>query len=151
LNRHSVLYGNNPFDCAQEQARGQRVFCSNRGRRGGCGKTFSIFLADMLPRHTLTATLVWGWLAQRLAGFSAKAAAEKAGLPFALETVYHLRRKLRRNLARLRTLLCRGQSPPSSAQADPVLQTVEHLQIVFPRNECPPAAFQLGFQLPFLG
>jgi hypothetical protein len=151
LNRHSVLYGNDPFDCSQERARGQRVFCSNRGRRGGCGKTFSIFLADMLPHHTLTATLVWGWLAQRLAGLSAKAAAEKAGLPFALETVYQLGRKLRRTLARLRTLLCRGQAPPSSAQTDPVLQTVEHLQIVFPRTECPPAAFQLGFQLPFLG
>jgi hypothetical protein len=126
------------------------VFCSNRGRRTGCGKTFSIFLADTLPRHTLTATLLWRWLIQKLAGLSAKAAAEKANLPFALETVYQLGRKLRHGLDRLRTLLCREQAPPGSAQADPVLQSVEHLHSTFPREECPPAAFQLGFQVPFL-
>jgi hypothetical protein len=150
LNRHSILYGNDPFACAQQRVRGQRVLCSNRGRRGGCGKTFSLFLADTLPRHTLTATLLWGWLVQKLAGLSAKAAAEKARLPFALETVYHLGRKLRRGLDRIRTLLCRKQAPPSSTQSDPVLQSVEHLQSIFPHNECPPVAFQLHFQLPFV-
>ena len=67
--------------------RGQRVFCSNRGRRGGCGGTFSIFLAEVLPRHTFTATLVWPWLLERLAGLSLKAAADKLRLPFALESV----------------------------------------------------------------
>jgi hypothetical protein len=142
LNRHSILYGNDPSDCAQGRERGQRVFCSNRGRRGGCGKTFSVFLADTLPRHTLTATLLWKWLIHKLAGLSAKAA---------VETVYQVGRKLRLRLDRLRTLLCRKHAPPSSAQADPVLQSVEHLQSAFPRHECPPAAFQLGFQLPFLG
>jgi hypothetical protein len=151
LNRHSFLYGNDPFDCAKEAVRGQRVFCSNRGRRGGCGKTFSVFLADTLPRHTLTATLLWQWLIQKLAGLSAKAAAEKANLSFALETVYRVGRKLRGRLDRLRTLLCREQAPPASAQVDPVLQSMEHLQSVFPRQQCPPAAFQLYFQVPFLG
>jgi hypothetical protein len=38
------------------------VDCSNRGLRGGCGRTFAFFLADILPRHTLTAALVWPWL-----------------------------------------------------------------------------------------
>lgn len=151
LNRHSILYGNDPFACAKQRVRGQRVFCSNRGRRGGCGRAFSIFLADTLPRHTLTATVLWQWLIQKLAGLSEKAAAEKANLPFALETVYQLGRKLRHGLDRLRTLLCRKQAPPASAQADPVLQSVEHLQNVFPRQECPPVAFQLHFQLPFVG
>ena len=151
LNRHSILYGNDPSQFAKERVRGQRVFCSNRGRRGGCGKTFSVYLADTLPRHTLTATLLWKWLIQKLAGLSAKAAAEKAHLPFALETVYRVGRKLRRGLGRLRTLLCRKQGPPASTQADPVWQSVEHLQRVFPENGCPPALFQLDFQLPFLG
>ena len=151
LNRHSILYGNDPSDCAKERVRGQRVFCSNRGQRGGCGKTFSVYLADTLPRHTLTATLLWQWLIHKLAGLSAKAAAEKASLPFALETVYHLGRRLKLGLDRLRTLLCRKQAPPSSVQTDPLLQSVEHLQSAFPCHECPPAAFQLDFQLPFLG
>ena len=150
LNRHSVLYGNDPFDCAKERVRGQRVFCSNRGRWGGCGKTFSVFLADTLPRHTLTASLVWQWLLKLLTGLSLKAAAEKLRLPFALETVYRLRRRLRHGLDSLRTRLCREQTPPVSAHTDPLWQTMEHLQVVFPRSGCPTADFQLRFQLPFL-
>jgi ABC-type transport system involved in cytochrome bd biosynthesis fused ATPase/permease subunit len=102
-----------------------------------------------LPRHTFTASLVWQWLLKLLAGLSVKAAAEKLRLPFALETVYHLRRRLRQKLDAVRTRLCREQSPPASAQTDPLLQTVEHLRAVF--SGCPPADFQLRFQRPFLG
>lgn len=85
-----------------------------------------------------------------LAGLSAKAAAEKLRLPFALETLYRLRRKLLHSLDPVRTQLCRAQPPPSSGQADPLLQTVEHLRCVFPCGGCPPAQFQLRFQRPFL-
>ena len=131
--------------------RGQRVYCSNRGRRGGCGQTFSIVLADVLPRHTLTASLVWQWLVKLLAGFSLRAAAEKLRLPFALETVYRLRRKLRRNLDALRTRLAGHCAPPLGTCPDPLLQTIAHLKIAFPRSPCPPADFQLHFQRLFLG
>jgi hypothetical protein len=131
--------------------RGQRVFCSNRGQRGGCGRTFSIFLAEVLPRHTFRASFLWNWLIQWLASVSLKAAVEKLRLPFVLETVYRLRRQLRGRLDRLRSLLCREQKPPQSAQSDPLLQTAEHLRAVFARAVCPPAEFQVHFQRPFLG
>jgi hypothetical protein len=126
------------------------VFCSNRGQRGGCGRTFTVFLADILPRHTLTAALVWPWLLEVLAGLSLKAAVEKLRLSFALETIYRLRRGLQRSLDLVRTRLCREQPPPVSTHTDPLLQTVEHLRTVFPDSECPLAAFQLHFQRPFL-
>jgi len=151
LNRHSRSVGNDPLRASGQSFRGQRVFCSNRGRRGGCGRTFSLVLADVLPRHTMTASLLWRWLVKLLAGFSLKAAAEKLRLPFALETVYRLRRGLRQCLASVRTRLCREQSPPASGQTNPLLQTVEHLRQVFSDSECPPAAFQLHFQRPLLG
>jgi len=151
LNRHSLLRGNNPAQASGQVVRGQRVFCSNRGQRGGCGKTFSIVLADILPRHTLKASLVWPWLVGLLAGLSVKAVVEKLRLPFALETIYRLRRRLQRGLDRVRTRLCREQSPPVSGQTDPLLQTVEHLRTVFPASVCPAADFQLHFQHPFLG
>lgn len=131
--------------------RGQRVFCSNRGQRRGCGRTFSIFLADVLPRHTCTASLLWQWLIQWLTSPSLKAAVETLHLPLALETMYRLRRQLRQQLDRLRSLLCRERPPPASTQTDPLRQTVEHLQKVFADPVCPPAAFQLHFQQPFLG
>ena len=151
LNRHSHARGNDPAAADGQTIRGQRVFCSNRGQRGGCGRTFMLCLAEILPRHTLTAPLVWPWLVKLLAGLSLKAAVEKLRLPFALETLYRLRRKLSQRLDPLRTRLCREQKPPVSGHADPLLQTVEHLQAVFPCSPCPPADFQLHFQHPFLG
>ena len=151
MNRHSRLLGNDPSAAAGQTCRGQRVFCSNRGQRKGCGRTFAVFLADVLPRHTVTAVLVWRWLVQWLAGLSLKAAVEKLRLPFALETFYRLRRRLRHRLDGLRTRLSREQTPPVSVQADPVLQTVEHFQAAFPKRSCPLADFQWQFQLPLLG
>jgi hypothetical protein len=151
LNRHSLLRGNDPAQPGGQSVRGQRVFCSNRGQRGGCGKTFSLVLADVLPRHTFRASLLWPWLVKVLAGLSLKAAVEELRLPFALESVYRQRRKLRQRLHDLRSRLCREQPPPASTQRDPWLQTVEHLQAVFAGKGCAPAAFQLHFQRPFLG
>jgi hypothetical protein len=90
-------------------------------------------------------------LIQLLTGASLKAAAETPGLPFALETIYQLCRKLRYRLDGLRTWLCREQEPPQSEHADPLLQTIAHLKLVFPDSQCPPADFQWHFQRPFLG
>jgi hypothetical protein len=151
LNRHSHSFGNEPAVTDGQTIRGQRVFCSNRGQRGGCGRTFLLCLAEVLPRHTLTASLVWPWLVKLLAGLSIKAAVEKLRLPFALETFYRLRRKLRQRLDGFRTRLCGEQPPPVSTHTDPLLQTLEHLQAAVPRRECPPLDFQLHFQHPFLG
>jgi hypothetical protein len=151
LNRHSKLYGNDPLKVDGCCLRGQRVWCSNRGQRGGCGRSFCLFLADILPRHTLGASWLWAWLFHLLSGLSLKAAAEKACLPFALETMYQMARKLRRGLDRLRTCLCRELAAPESTHTDPLLQTLAHLQRVFAQSTCPPAEFQLRFQRPFVG
>ena len=130
--------------------RGQRVWCSNRGQRGGCGRSFSIFLAEVLPRHTVSGPQVWRLLERLLSGDSIKAAVEALGLPFALETPYHLLHRLKARLPQVRSLLCREQKAPASSQTDPLLQTVEHLRSVFAPSACPPRDFQLHFQRPFL-
>ena len=152
LNCHSKLYGNDP-DSTQPSAgrqRGQRVWCCNRGQRGGCGRSFSIFLAEVLPRHTVTGRWLWGLLKRLLGGGSIKGAFESLAPPFALDTVYHLLHRLRVRLAAVRTALCREQKPPASSQTDPLLQTTEHLQRLFGQSDCPPAGFQLHFQRPLL-
>jgi hypothetical protein len=110
-----------------------------------------LFLADILPRHTLRASLVWPWLVKLLAGLSRKAAAEELRLSFALETFYRLGRRLHRRLDALRTRLCREQPPAASPHSDPLHQTVAQLQTVLAGSPCPPADFQLRFQQPFLG
>ena len=151
LNRHSFLYGNDPNNTQGEIDRGQRVLCSPRGRRGGCGRTFSIFLAGVMPRHGVTAAMLWTLLALLLSGLSLKAAAQSLHSLFCLETFYRLRQRLRGRLDVVRPVLCRDQKPPASAQADPLLQTVEHFQTVFPDAPCPIRDFQLRFREPLMG
>jgi hypothetical protein len=86
-----------------------------------------------------------------LKGGSVKAAAEALGLPFALESVYHLLDRLRDRLAALRSALSReSRFIGTSSQTDPLLQTVEHLRQLFPDSDCPCAEFQLHFQWPLL-
>jgi hypothetical protein len=150
LNRHSFLYGNDLTKPEGEQLRGQRVYCSSRGQRGGCGHTFSIFLADVLPRHSVTATWLWKLLSQLLTGLSLRAAVQSLALPFALETLYSVRQRLRLRLDALRSLLCRQQPPPAGAEKDPLLHTVRHLEAIFPKAVCPVQEFQLLFARPFL-
>ena len=146
-----MLRGNDPARVNGQIHRGQRVFCSNRGQRGGCGKTFPLFFETILPRHTFSGRLLWALLLKLLKGSTIKAAAEGLGLPFTLEGVYALVRRLRGRQAVVRSLLYSEVPAPPSGQTDPLLQTVEHLQQIFPPNRCALAAYQQRFQRPFLG
>jgi len=146
---HSILYGNGPDGSAGKVKRGQRVLCSNRDKRRGCGHTFPIFLSDVLPRHTVTATVLWTFIQALLSGLSLRVAAKN--LPLALESFYGLRRKMRLKLDILRTRLLGSLSPPGNERSDPLLATFEFLSSAFAACACPLVAFQLHFQIPFLG
>jgi hypothetical protein len=150
LNRHSRLTGNDPDQVDRQRCRGQRVFCSHRGRRGGCGRTFAIFFAEVLPRHSVPAALLARLLANLLGGATLKAAAEALQAPWALETFYRLIRRLRRRLDAVRARLWRERSPPACGRSDPLLQTVEHLRGLGGGAHAV-AAYQLRFQQPLLG
>jgi len=67
LIRHGVLVG---FDdgSPRRTVRAKRVFCSNRHRRSGCGRTVSVWFADKIRRLSLTARTVWGFLRRAVAG-----------------------------------------------------------------------------------
>jgi hypothetical protein len=152
LNRHSRRVGNDPQCVAGQSVRGRRVFCSNRSRRAGCGRTFAILLCRILPRHTVTAPLVWKVASAVLAGSSIKAAWEASGVLLALETFYHFFQRFRRRLAALRTALFGlGRPPAGCATTDPLVQTLEHFRRAFGSHECPLAAFQSRFQRPLMG
>ena len=150
LNRHSFLYGNALDSPNGRELRGQRFLCCPRGRRGGCGRTFPVFLAGVLPRHSVNASSLWTLLCLLLTGVSVRAAYGSLSAPFALDTFYHLLARLRGRLDGLRSLLHRRLPPPDSAQRLPLLQTVEHLRAAFPDASCPLAAFQESFQSPLM-
>lgn len=105
----------------------------------------------MLPRHSVTSSLLARLLVSLLTGSALKSAAEALRAPFALETFYRLRQRLRRQLDRVRAHLHQEQKPPASAHADPLVQTVAHLQQVCGGGADAVSTFQLRFQRPFLG
>ena len=145
------MRGNDPAAAAGRITRGQRAFCSDRGRRGGCGKTFPLFLAGVLPRHTFNAALLWTLFCKLLGGAtSIKTAAETLSLPFSLETVYGIVRRSRRRLGMIRSRLWREQPAPVSGQTDPLLQTLEHLRETFAMPPAPSPGISGIFSADFL-
>jgi hypothetical protein len=150
LNRHGPIEGNDPQAAEGCLRRGHRVYCCARGRRGGCGRTFPVLLAHVLPRHTFTASLLWSVLHSLLGGRSIRAAWMTAGKPLALETNYHLIQRLRSRLFTLRSVLSTLLQPPAVEHRDPLLQTLEHLRQAFPACPCPVESFQHRLQRPWL-
>lgn len=152
LNRHSFLYGNDPASPTNDDyVRGQRVFCSDRWQRQGCGRTFSVFLADILPRFTATAILLWQLLCLLLEGKSVLSAAQSMGVVFATQTPYGFLWRLRHRLDVVRSFLCRILPAPQSSHCDPLMQTIEHFRAAFPKAKCPLADFQCHFQTLLFG
>ena len=151
LNRHSLLKGNDPLCPKGTTNRGQRAYCSTRNHRGGCGRTFAILFAWIMPRHTLTAPILWKCLTKWLTGSSIRSSWIAGGSPMILDSFYHLLQRLRRRMDAVRTALQTLAAAPASHSADPLLQTVEHLKRVFTPHACPPEGFQLRFQRPLMG
>lgn len=126
--------------------RGQRVFCSNRGRRTGCGRTFSVYLDTTIPRHSSTAPQLWAVLTLlcQSPDQSINACAQQARWPLSIQALYALLRRMRLHLDRLRTgLYAIGPPPRLSSHHDPLFAAVEHLKMLFHDKPCPLAAFSL--------
>lgn len=151
LNRHDRLKGNDAHRVDKQRVRGRRAWCSNRGRRGGCGRTMAVLLVWVLPRHSVPAGLLNNLLEGLRTGASVQASWRRGRFPFPLETVYHLLQRLRRRLAAVRTALLSRCPPPHTTDRDPLRQTLEHLHCAFPSHPCAIEAFQYTFQLPWMG
>ncbi len=135
----------------RQTIRGRRFFCSNRDRRRGCGRTFSLLFAHLLRNFSVSATTLWNFLKQVGAGRSRKAAWEGLRGGFSLETAYRLWRKIRHRQMPIRARLSREGPPPDTDSAEPLLEMVAHLQTVFSKAACPITAFQEEFQQGFPG
>jgi len=151
LNRHGSLYGNDPAHGSNRVFRGRRAYCSNRGNRPGCGRSFSVLLAEFIPRHSLTASLLQGVLDGVEGGRTIKSAWERLKTKLALETFYHFLQRLRRVHDRVRCLLSSLLPAPSTTHRAAFPQTLAHLRGAFPGSACAVAAFQCRLQKAFSG
>jgi hypothetical protein len=150
LNRHGWLMGSRPTGSGKDAQRGRRLFCSNRGRRGGCGRTVSLRPAEILKGLRVRTGAMWQFLRRLLQGQSAGRAWEGLEKVFSLESAYRYRRALLQGQQRLRELLCRERAPPLGA-AGTLGALLGHLESVFGASKDLIRDFQIRFQEPWPG
>jgi len=144
LIRHGVLTG---FDDQgpRPTLRARRLFCSNRHRRTGCGRTVSVWFAEKIRRLSLTTRTLWDFL-QRVVQTSLAAAIRQTNCPRSDRTCRRIWSRFQRHQSAIRTaLLNRGpppQSTPTPSSRPTQAQVLAHLQSQFSKAHCPIAAFQ---------
>jgi len=148
LIRHGFLYGFDESNPQRTTLRARRIFCSNRNARPGCGRTFSVWLADKIRRLSLTTGALWRFLQVALAG-SVLAAGRALDCQRSDRTWQRIWNRFGQAQSKIRTALY-GRCPPPQAPLplsalgarQSAAQALAHLQAVFPGCHCPIAAFQ---------
>lgn len=121
--------------------RGRRLFCSNRGRKRGCGRTTSVLLAAFIKRFSVTVATIFSLFLGRCRRDSVAGAAG-ARWPLSARSAYRLAARLERSSLDWRALLSASHPAPSSASTQPMAQLLEHLIARFGRHR-PLEALQL--------
>ncbi|QEL16785.1 hypothetical protein [Limnoglobus roseus] len=145
LNRHGSLHGYDDSRPRRTTLRARRVFCSNRHRRPGCGRTTSVWIATKIRRSSLTTGTLGAFVRRAVRGGLAPAirAAPEYRSPRSWRRVW---RRFDLAQSRLRTaLLSRGPppgGPPAPGRRPDLAHTLAHLAATFPHAADPLAAFQ---------
>ena len=125
---HGRLFGYAETSSARE-LRGRRVLCSTRHRRSGCGRTFSVWLAAVVPRRIVRAATIFALLTGLASGLS-RAAAWRRASSMTLRTGYRIAAQLEIAGPAIRTALLSRAPPPSTESASPDAQLVLHLRAI---------------------
>jgi hypothetical protein len=148
---HGYLRGYDLKKINKKIIRGRRVFCSNRNRRRGCGRTWSVMLATMLKGFIVQTSHLWGFLKNIAKGMNVFQAFSIRDIPLSPTSIYRLYKRLYENQPHIRSRLAGRLAPPRDVRhANPLVKTILHMGSAFKRNSDPPATFQYIFQRSFL-
>ena len=150
LIRHGFLYGFDESSPQRKTLRARRIFCSNRNARPGCGRTFSVWLADKIRRLALTTAGLWRFLQIAVAdGILAAIRAFDGHLSD--RTLLRIWKRFHHAQSNIRTALLERCPPPElPAEHRPEAQVLAHLLAAFPDPHCPVTAFQHTLQTFFV-
>ena len=152
LLRHGFLRGFDDSSPKIKTVRAQRVFCSNRQARPGCGRTFSVWHPNKIRRLGLTADFLWRFLQRATAG-SVLAAIHAMPCFLSGRTLQRIWKRFVLGQSKIRTALAAlcppPQLPPESSR-QPAGHVLAHLQAAFPQADCPIATFQLTLRTFFI-
>lgn len=111
--------------------RGRRVFCSNRGQRPGCGRTFSVLLSAVLHGFVVRTLTLFRFANAVLKGLTRRAAwLSTLSRVLSRSSAYRLWQRLHEAQSALRTRLC-GEAPaPACGAREPLAQLFAHMGAV---------------------
>ncbi len=150
LIRHGYLRGYDEKHQREKTVRAWRVFCSNRRRATGCGRTFSVWMADKIKRLLLTADALWTFLKQAVVTGNRFQAFRNLNSGLSDSAPYRIWKRFGEAQSAIRTALGRQCRPPEVASEQPAEHTLAHLEAAFGDRPCPIAAFQAGLQTSFM-
>jgi hypothetical protein len=152
LIRHGFLYGFDDSSPRRKTIRARRIFCSNRQARHGCGRTFSVWLADKIRRLSVTTDGLWRFL-QHAVGHGIVAAIRASDGYLSDRTWQRIWKRFHLGQCKIRTALAARCPPPplpATPTPRPAAQILAHLQAAFPDADCPIAAFQHSLRTFFV-
>jgi hypothetical protein len=149
---HGFLYGYPESPSSELIVRGRRFFCSNKHRRKGCGRTFSILEAVFIARFNIQSKTLWMFLVNLLGGMNIHEAFTNSARFLSPSSAYRIRKRFILHQSSLRTSLFQNLplSKTYSCQTKPEFHTIELLRSIFPLPSCPVTEFQTSFQASFL-
>ena len=150
LIRHGYLRGYDEKHPRNKTVRAWRIFCSNRKQATGCGRTFSVWMADKVRRLMLTAGALWKFLKQAVVTGNRLQAFRDLESGLADSAHDRIWKRFREAQSAIRTALGRLCEPPKIASEQPTELTLAHLEAAFPEEPCPIAAFQVRLQAFFM-
>lgn len=153
LVRHGFLYGYDHNDETRKSVRARRVFCRNRGRANGCGRTFSIWIAERIKRLSINADSLLRFLSQAIATGNKLQAFRAIDTKMSDSTPYRIWKRFQNAQHSIRTALSTICSPPSSSASQPAALSIAHLKRAFcdaAQNVSGIAAFQVALQRFFI-
>ena len=147
---HGYLYGYDEVCNEYGMTRGRRIFCSNRNKRTGCGRTINLLKSIIIKSFTITASAISRFLDNIIKGFNILTAFRLLNLKAGKSTPYRLFERFRSRQPEIRTVLYKIIKPSDNMpHDDPALQTIEHLGKAFINCECAVSSFQYTSQISF--
>jgi hypothetical protein len=149
---HGFLYGFDDSSPQRMTRRARRIFCSNRNRRTGCGRTFTVWPAHRIRRRSLTAHTLWSFL-QRAVTDTLADAIRTASSHLSHRTWQRIWSRFLVAQSTIRTALTARRPPaipPPNSLHSSAAQTIAHLQSVFPNDNSPIASFQYQLSTFFI-
>ena len=151
LIKHGFLRGYDQEHQLNKTVRAARVFCSNRNRATGCGRTFSVWIAHKIKQLFLCADSLWLFLSGAVSSGNKLEAFRKLNSGLSDSAPYRIWRRFLNAQAAIRAALVGLCEPPQIVSDCPVQLTLAHLQKAFQEHRLSPiAAFGATLQSFFI-